>query len=103
MQAGLAPEFGKIFSKLTIPDQPLHERMRQGNARHRLDFGHVQNAQIGLPLGKPIKRIVVGAEGPQHRPLASNGLVEHPKDCDVLPSLIIGRISVKVEFAICYG
>ena len=44
------------------PDQPLHERMRQGNIGHGLDFGYLQDSQIGLPLLKPIQRIVVGAE-----------------------------------------
>ena len=31
-------------------DQPLHKRMRQGNVGDGLDFGHFQDAQIGLPL-----------------------------------------------------
>ena len=31
-------------------DQPLHKRMRQGNVRDGLDFGHLQDSQIGLPL-----------------------------------------------------
>jgi len=50
-------------------NQPLHERMRQGN------IGHPQDSQIGLPLLKPIKRIVVGAEVLRHRSAASNGVV----------------------------
>ena len=31
-------------------DQPLHEGMGQGNVGNGLDFGHLQYAQIGLPL-----------------------------------------------------
>ena len=31
-------------------DEPFDERMRQGNAGDALDFCHLQNAQIGLPL-----------------------------------------------------
>ena len=30
-------------------DQPLDKRMRQGNVGDSLDFGHLQDAQIGLP------------------------------------------------------
>ena len=44
------------------PDQPLHKGMGQGNVGDGLDFGHLQYAQIGLPLVEPIKRIMVGAE-----------------------------------------
>jgi hypothetical protein len=42
-------------------DQSLHKGMRQRNVGYRLDFGHLQNSQIGLPLPKSIQRIVVGA------------------------------------------
>ena len=66
------------------PDQPLHERMRQGNVGHGLDFGYPQDSQIGLPLPKPIKRIVVGAEILRHRPMSSNGLIEHSAERDTI-------------------
>ena len=36
-------------------DEPFDERMRQGNAGDALDFCHLQNAQIGLPLMELIK------------------------------------------------
>ena len=43
-------------------DEPFHEGMRQGNVGDGFDFCHLQDPQIGLPLVKLIKRIVVGAE-----------------------------------------
>ena len=43
-------------------DQPLHKWMGQRNVGHGLDFGHIQDSQVGLPLMKTIKRIVVGTE-----------------------------------------
>jgi hypothetical protein len=55
--------------------------MRQGNVWHCFDFGHLQNSQIGLPLPKSIKRIMVRAEVFWHHPLASNGLIEHSAEC----------------------
>ena len=61
-------------------NQPLHERMRKGNIGHRLDFGYLQDSQIGLPLLEPIKRIVVGAKVLRHRSVASNSLIEHPAE-----------------------
>ena len=42
-------------------DQPFDERRGQGNVGDGLDFCHFQYPQVGLPLVKPIKRIVVGA------------------------------------------
>ena len=47
-------------------DQPLHEGMGQGNVGDGLDFGHLQDPQIGLPLVKPIKRIMVAANAFWH-------------------------------------
>ena len=43
-------------------DQPLHKGMGGRNVGHGLDFGHIQDSQVGLPLMKTIKRIVVGTE-----------------------------------------
>jgi hypothetical protein len=63
-------------------NQPLHERMRQGKVWHRFDLGHLQDSQIGLPLPKSIKRIVVRAEVPRPGRVASNGLIEHSAECD---------------------
>ena len=65
-------------------DQPLHKGMGQGNVGDGLDFGHLQDPQIGLPLLKPIKRIMVGAEVFRHRAVPSNGAVEHPAECDTI-------------------
>ena len=65
-------------------DQPLHKRMRQGNVGDGLDFGHLQDSQIGLPLVEPIKRIVVGAEVFRHRAVPSKGAVEHPAEGDTI-------------------
>ena len=63
-------------------DQPFHKGMGQGNIGNDLDFGHLQDPQIGLPLPKPIKWIMVGAEVLWHPGLPSNGAVEHPAKCD---------------------
>ncbi len=63
-------------------DQPLHEGMGQGNVGDGLDFGHLQYPQIGLPLPKPIKGIMVAAEVLRHPALPSNGAVEHPAKSD---------------------
>ena len=61
-------------------DQPLHEGMGQGNVGDGLDFGHLQDPQIGLPLVKLIERIIVGAKVFRHRAVPSNGSVEHPAE-----------------------
>ena len=58
-------------------DQPLHKWMGQRNIGHGLDFGHIQDSQVGLPLRRTIKRIVVGTEVFRHGAVASNGVVEH--------------------------
>jgi len=58
--------------------------MRQGNIGHRLDLGYLQDSQIGLPLLKPIQRIVVGTEVLWHRSVPSNGLIEHPAERDTI-------------------
>jgi hypothetical protein len=63
-------------------DEPFHERMGQGNVGDALDFSRIQDPQIGLPLVKLIKRIVVGAEVLWQPALPSNGAVEHATECD---------------------
>jgi len=65
-------------------DQPFHKGMGQGNIGDGLDFGHLQYPQVGLPLPKPIKWIMVGAEVLWHPALPSNGTVEHPEKCDAI-------------------
>jgi hypothetical protein len=65
-------------------DQPLHEGMGQGNVGDGLDLGHLQYPQVGLPLLKPIKGIVVGADALGHPALPANCAVEHPAKCDTV-------------------
>ena len=40
-------------------NQPFDEGMRERHVRHRLDFSHVEDPQICLPLVEPIRRIMV--------------------------------------------
>lgn len=58
--------------------------MGQGNVGDGLDFGHLQDPQIGLPLVELIERIMVGAKVFRHRAVPSNGSVEHPAECDTI-------------------
>jgi len=48
------------------------------------DLGRLQDSQAGLPLLKPIKGIVVGAEVLGHPALPSKSAVEHPAKCDTV-------------------
>ena len=63
-------------------DQPFHKGMGQGNIGDSLDLDHLQYPQVGLPLPKPIKGIVVGTEVLGHPALPSNCVVEHPAKSD---------------------
>ena len=65
-------------------DQPFHKRMGQGNVGDGFNLGHLQYPQIGLPLLKPIKGIMIGAEVLRHPALPSNGVVEHPTKSDTI-------------------
>ena len=58
--------------------------MGQGDVGDGLDFHHLQNTQIGLPLVEPIERIVVGADVLRQPELASNGPAEHPTEDDTI-------------------
>ena len=58
--------------------------MGQWNVGDGLDFRHLQYPQIRLPLVESIKWIVVGAEVVRHPELPSNGVVEHPTECDTI-------------------
>ena len=87
----LAFEIGSCPEQRTIQalsaegaDQPFHKGMGQGNIGDGLDLGHLQYPQIGLPLPKPIKGIVVGAEVLGHPALPSKGAVEHSAKCDTV-------------------
>jgi hypothetical protein len=68
-------------------DQPLHEGMGQGNVGEGLDFGHLQDPQIGLPLVEPIERVMVGAKVFWHRAVPSNG----SKDSQIAHLLILTK------------
>ena len=87
----LAFEIGSCPEQRTIQtlsaeraNQPLDKGMGQGNIGDGFDLGHLQDSQVGLPLLKPIKGIVVGAEVLGHPALTSKGAVEHPAKCDTV-------------------
>jgi hypothetical protein len=42
--------------------QALHEGMRKRGIRSRLDFHHVKDSKIGVPLMESVQRIMVRAE-----------------------------------------
>jgi len=65
--------------------------MGQGNVGKGLDFCHLQNPQIGLPLVELIKRIVVGAEVLRQPAMPSNRAVKHPTERDTIDRARIGR------------
>src|SRR5215831_7303201 len=54
------------------------------NVGHRLDFGHLEDSRVGLPLRRTIKRIVVGTEVFRHGALALKGVVEHSAKSDAV-------------------
>ena len=61
--------------------------MRVGNVGDGLDFCHLQDPQIGLPLVELMEKIMVGAEvlwQPALPALPSNGTVKHATECDPL-------------------
>ena len=48
---GGCPEQGTIQAlSADGTDQPLHKGMGRRNVGHGLDFGHIQDSQVGLPL-----------------------------------------------------
>jgi hypothetical protein len=59
-------------------------RDETGNIGDDLDFCHLQNLQIGLPLVEFIKRIVVGIEVLWQPALPANGAVRHATECDTI-------------------
>src|SRR5580700_4175447 len=63
-------------------NEPFHEGMRQGNVGDGLDFCHLQDPQIGLPLVELIERIMVRAEVLWQPALTSKGAVKHATECD---------------------
>ena len=63
-------------------NQPLYKGTGQGNLGDGFDPGHLQDSQVGSPLLKPIKGIVVGAEVLGDPALPSKSAVEPPAKCD---------------------
>jgi hypothetical protein len=63
-------------------NEPFHEGMRLGNVGDGLDFCHLQDPQIVLPLVELIERIMVGAEVLWQPALTSNGAADHATECD---------------------
>src|SRR5262249_13535776 len=57
--------------------------MRQRNVRHSLDFLHLENAQIGLPLVEPIQLILIGIQVFRQR-LRMNDSIGHSVQGDVI-------------------
>ena len=57
-------------------DQPFDKRMGHGDRRHTLDFGHPQHPQVGVPLVKPVQRVMIGAEACRTE-RSSNRMAEH--------------------------
>src|SRR5580704_12173536 len=64
-------------------NQTFDEWMRERHVRHRLDFVHVEDAQIRLPLVELVQPIVVGAEVRRWR-LAPRGSVKHATESDAV-------------------
>ena len=56
--------------------------MGERNIGGSFDLGHLQDAQIGLPLRKSEQGIMIGAEALGHLALSANGAVEHPAKSD---------------------
>ena len=84
-EIGGCPEQGTIQAlSANRADQPLHKGMGPRNVGHGLDFGHLQDSQVGLPLMETIKRMVVGTEVFRHGPVASSGVVEHSAKGDAV-------------------
>jgi hypothetical protein len=58
-------------------DQALDERMGKRHIRNRLDFCHLKNSKIGLPLVESVQRIMIRAEVFRQYRSADRSL-EHP-------------------------
>src|SRR5882672_2184673 len=64
-------------------DQPFNEWMRERYVRDGLDFFHVEDPKIPLPLAEPIQRIMVRAEVCRRGVVASRP-IEHPAQPDTI-------------------
>ena len=84
-EIGGCPEQGTIQAlSAEGADQPLDKGMGPRNVGHRLDFGHLEDSQVGLPLRKTTKRIIVGTEVFRHGAVSLKGLVEHSAKGDAV-------------------
>ena len=60
LQIGRRPEERPVQAFATNgPDHAFDERMRERHVRHRLDFLHLEDAQIRLPLVGLVQAILV--------------------------------------------
>jgi hypothetical protein len=64
-------------------NQPFNEWMREWHVRNGLDFLHVEDAQIRLPLMEPIQGIMIRAEILRWG-LALSRSIEHPTQPDAV-------------------
>jgi hypothetical protein len=64
-------------------NRPFNEWMRERHVRHRLDFLHVEDPQIRLPLVEPIQGIMIRAEIFRCG-LALSRSIEHPTQPDAI-------------------
>src|SRR5713101_5718954 len=77
LQIGGRPEEGAIQAfPSNRANEPFDEGMRERRVRHRLDFLHVKDAQVRLPLMELVQPIMVRAEV-CGRGLVAHGSVEH--------------------------
>ena len=78
LQISRSPEEGAVQTFAPNgANQAFNEGVRERHVRHRLDFLHVEDPQIRLPLVESIQRIMVRAQisGPA---LTSRRAIEHP-------------------------
>lgn len=63
--------------------------MGRRNVGRGLNFGHIQDSHIGLPLMETTKWIVVGIEVFRDGAVASNGVVEHSAEGDTVDRAVM--------------
>jgi hypothetical protein len=92
------PEEGAVHTfALNRANQPFNEGMREWRVRHRLDFFHVEDSQIRLPLVEPIQGIMVRADVCR-RGLASSRSIEHPAQPEAIH---VAAMHAKADDATC--
>src|SRR5262245_40326907 len=89
LQVGCRPESCLVQAFPTdCPNQSLHKRMRPRNVRDCFDFLHLEDTQIGLPLMKPIQRIMIGTQI-YRQGLRVNYSIEHPAQCQAIDNTAV--------------